>query len=289
MAPDVCCDVLGLRRLPTRCRGRRTTGGLCTKRFGGHDISAITLAISGGGLPDGFGGDPLDDAVVPGDKIASLGRVGQVVIPKGIKVIDGSGMTIMPGLWESHGHLMHAAEGEPTDFPVKFKERMPRIMADVAKISLMATSRRFGTPAGPLAEQQQLRADIEQVVHRGRVCSGRTDLQASEQGGRRHAGRCFGDDAPGRASRGRTHHRDEAGSVEGVRVLGGSGIEQSSSRSPRRRTGHTSASMLTPATLRHTGLRSKRASIVCITSSPPIRSPTTATKIFGSWCATSAR
>lgn len=124
---------------------------------------AITLAISGGRLIDGFGGDPLDDVVVlvAGDKIASVGRVGQLVVPKGVKVIDGSGMTIMPGLWESHGHLMHAAEGEPMEFPVKFKERMPRIMADVAKISLMAGITTFRDTGGPLAEQQQLRADIE--------------------------------------------------------------------------------------------------------------------------------
>jgi imidazolonepropionase-like amidohydrolase len=124
---------------------------------------AITLAISGGRLIDGFGGDPLDDVVVlvAGNKIASIGRVGQLVVPKGVKVIDGSGMTIMPGLWESHGHLMHAAEGDPTEFAVKFKERMPRIMADVAKISLMAGITTFRDTGGPLAEQQQLRADIE--------------------------------------------------------------------------------------------------------------------------------
>jgi imidazolonepropionase-like amidohydrolase len=123
----------------------------------------IMLAIVGGRLLDGFGGDPLDDAVVlvAGAKIASVGRVGQLVVPKDVQVIDSSGMTIMPGLWESHGHLMHAAEGEPTEFPVKFKARMPRIMADVARISLMAGITTFRDTGGPLAEQQLLRADIE--------------------------------------------------------------------------------------------------------------------------------
>ena len=123
----------------------------------------ITLAIAGGRLVDGFGGDPIDGAVVliAGDTIASVGRIGQLGVPAGVRVIDASGMTIMPGLWESHGHLMHAGEGTPTEFPVKFQARLPRIMADVARVSIMAGVTTFRDTGGPLAEQQRLRDDIE--------------------------------------------------------------------------------------------------------------------------------
>ena len=118
---------------------------------------------SGGRLVDGFGGNPIDDAVVliAGGTIASVGRIGQLGVPSGARVIDASGMTIMPGLWESHGHLMHAGEGTPTEFPVKFQARLPRIMADVARVSVMAGVTTFRDTGGPLAEQQRLRADIE--------------------------------------------------------------------------------------------------------------------------------
>lgn len=122
-----------------------------------------TLAIVGGRLIDGFGGIPLENAVVlvAGGRIVAIGQVGRLAVPPGAKVIDAEGMTIMPGLWESHGHLMHVGEARPTEFSEKFKARLPEVMARVAEISLMAGITTFRDTGGPLAEQQALRADIE--------------------------------------------------------------------------------------------------------------------------------
>lgn len=122
-----------------------------------------TLAIVGGRLIDGFGGIPRENAVVlvRGNIIVAIGQVGVLAVPPGAKVIDAEGMTIMPGLWESHGHLMHVGEARPTEFPDKFKAQLPEVMARVAEISLMAGITTFRDTGGPLAEQQALRADIE--------------------------------------------------------------------------------------------------------------------------------
>ncbi len=65
------------------------------------------LVLRGGVLIDGNGGTPLRDAVVviSGNKIQSVGSQGAVTIPADATVIDTSGKTILPGLFDSHVHF----------------------------------------------------------------------------------------------------------------------------------------------------------------------------------------
>jgi imidazolonepropionase-like amidohydrolase len=71
---------------------------------------AQTIAIAGATLVDGRGGSPVGDAVVVvrGDRIVSAGPRGGVSIPASASVVDGRGMTLLPGLMDAHFHL----EGE---------------------------------------------------------------------------------------------------------------------------------------------------------------------------------
>ena len=54
------------------------------------DARSETLALAGGRLVDGYGGPPLDNAVVlvKGSRIDAIGRVGAIAIPSGARVID---------------------------------------------------------------------------------------------------------------------------------------------------------------------------------------------------------
>lgn len=124
---------------------------------------SATLAIVGRRVIDGFGGAPLDGSVVlvDGNRIVAVGHVGAVAVPAQARVIHAEGRTVLPGLWESHGHLMHAAEGRPTEFDEKFKDRRIEVMAAVAKVSLLAGITTFRDTGGPLQEQQTLRSEIE--------------------------------------------------------------------------------------------------------------------------------
>jgi imidazolonepropionase-like amidohydrolase len=64
-------------------------------------------ALVGGRLIDGYGGTPLDDSVIliEGERITAVGRIGEVDVPRGAKVISTEGMSVLPGLWDMHVHL----------------------------------------------------------------------------------------------------------------------------------------------------------------------------------------
>jgi imidazolonepropionase-like amidohydrolase len=70
-------------------------------------IAKGSFAITGATLVDGTDHPPVTDSVViiRGVRIASVGKRGQLRIPHGMKVIDATGQTLLPGLWEMHTHF----------------------------------------------------------------------------------------------------------------------------------------------------------------------------------------
>lgn len=66
-----------------------------------------TTAIVGATLIDGRGGAPVADAVVVvrGEKIVNAGSRASTPVPKGAEVIEAKGLTLLPGLIDSHFHL----------------------------------------------------------------------------------------------------------------------------------------------------------------------------------------
>ncbi len=68
----------------------------------------VQKALVGGTLIDGYGGPPIHDSVilVEGETITAVGREGAITIPADAEIISTEGMTVLPGLWEMHAHLM---------------------------------------------------------------------------------------------------------------------------------------------------------------------------------------
>ena len=64
------------------------------------------LALTGVTVIDTTGGPnrPGLTVLVEGDRIAAVGEAGSVPVPKGARVIDGSGKFLIPGLWDMHIH-----------------------------------------------------------------------------------------------------------------------------------------------------------------------------------------
>ena len=69
---------------------------------------ATTLALVGGTLVDGTLREPIRDSVilVDGARIVAVGTVDTLPVPAGVEVVSTEGMTVMPGLWDMHVHLM---------------------------------------------------------------------------------------------------------------------------------------------------------------------------------------
>ena len=109
-------------------------------------------ALVGGTLIDGFGGEPIRNSVIliDGNIIVKVGQVGTVEIPKDAEIISTEGMSVLPGLWDMHVHLMINGHA---DYPYWDKKYPPLfrsiIMPAGAQQLLMAgvtSARDLGAP-----------------------------------------------------------------------------------------------------------------------------------------------
>lgn len=66
------------------------------------------IALVGGMLIDGTGAEPVANSVVllRGERIERVGTVDSLPIPDGYRQISTVGMTVMPGLFDPHVHLL---------------------------------------------------------------------------------------------------------------------------------------------------------------------------------------
>ena len=66
-----------------------------------------TLVIANGDLFDADAGvmRPRQTLVIRGDRVVAVGDAADLTIPAGATVIDATGKTVMPGLWDMHVHL----------------------------------------------------------------------------------------------------------------------------------------------------------------------------------------
>src|SRR5262249_52935200 len=86
------------------------------------DVPASTLALVGARIITMNGGEGIEDGaiVVQGNRIAKVGRRGDVAIPSGAHVMDVAGRTIMPGLIDVHSHMHYDALDIQTDQPWEY-------------------------------------------------------------------------------------------------------------------------------------------------------------------------
>jgi imidazolonepropionase-like amidohydrolase len=102
---------------------------------------ANVKALVGGTLIDGYGSKPIRNSVViiEGERIKALGQVGTLAIPRGAEVISTEGMTVLPGLWDMHVHLMINGHSDYAHWDKTYPPMMESvIMPASAKQLLMA-------------------------------------------------------------------------------------------------------------------------------------------------------
>lgn len=70
------------------------------------------LVISNGDVFDSERGVvmPGTTVVIEGDRIVAVGPAESIEVPRGATVIDATGRTVIPGMWEMHGHHNHSSQ-----------------------------------------------------------------------------------------------------------------------------------------------------------------------------------
>lgn len=109
-------------------------------------------ALVGGTLIDGYGGHPLKNSVIiiEGKKIVKVGTTSTLEIPKDAEIISTEGMSVLPGLWDMHVHLMINGHSDYAHWDKKYPPLLRSvIMPASAKQLLLAgvtSARDLGAP-----------------------------------------------------------------------------------------------------------------------------------------------
>jgi imidazolonepropionase-like amidohydrolase len=95
------------------------------------------LALVGGTLIDGTGAPPVRDSVilVRGDRIERVGTVANLPVPGEYEQVSTEGMTVLPGLWDLHVHLVYSGHPNPTAWF--------RHAADFERVTIPASARQM--------------------------------------------------------------------------------------------------------------------------------------------------
>jgi imidazolonepropionase-like amidohydrolase len=120
-------------------------------------------ALVGGTLIDGFGGDPLKNSVIiiEGEKIVKVGQVGSLAVPADAEIISTEGMSVLPGLWDMHVHLMIDGHSDYDHWDKKYPPIFRSvIMPASAKQLLMAGVTSARDLGAPLEDIISIRDDI---------------------------------------------------------------------------------------------------------------------------------
>ena len=117
--------------------------------------TAEKVALVGGTLLDGLGGAPVYDSVilVDGDSIVDVGTEDSLPVPRGYRVISTEAMTVMPGLWEMHAHLMLNGHSNYAHWDRTYLNRLEDEIMPASAVQLLlagiTTVRDLGAPLEP--------------------------------------------------------------------------------------------------------------------------------------------
>jgi len=120
-------------------------------------------ALVGGTLIDGYGGKPIRNSVIiiEGERIKAVGQVGTLPIPKDAEVISTEGMSVLPGLWDMHVHLMINGHADYAHWDKTYPPLLGSvIMPASAKQLLLAGVTSARDLGGPLKESLAVRDAI---------------------------------------------------------------------------------------------------------------------------------
>ena len=114
--------------------------------------AAQLKALVGGTLIDGFGGHPIHNSVIliDGERITAVGHQGNLDIPAGAEVISTEGMSVLPGLWDMHVHLMINGHADYAHWDTAYIDQLGDIIMPASAHQLLmagiTSARDLGAP-----------------------------------------------------------------------------------------------------------------------------------------------
>ena len=136
--------------------------------FPGLSSAQNLKALVGGTLIDGFGSTPIQNSVIiiEDQRIKAVGHQGNLEIPKGAEVISTEGMSIMPGLWDMHVHLMINGHADYNHWHKKY----PPLFEDVIMPSSAHQLLMAGvTSARDLGAPLEASLNVRDRINRGEI------------------------------------------------------------------------------------------------------------------------
>ena len=130
--------------------------------------NAQIKALVGGTLIDGFGSTPILNSVIiiDGTRIAAVGTIESIEIPASAEIISTEGMSVLPGLWDMHVHLMINGHADYAYWDKIYPPLFEKIiMPSSAKQLLMAGVTSARDLGGPLKESLAVR----DAINRGEI------------------------------------------------------------------------------------------------------------------------
>ncbi|HEU4631324.1 MAG TPA: amidohydrolase family protein [Gemmatimonadaceae bacterium] len=126
---------------------RNAQGAALARRVMPPPASAI--AIVNGDVFDAERGvvRPRTTVVVRGERIVAVGPADSVAVPTGATVIDATGRTVVPGLWDMHGHMQLTSQ---TSSGIRQLAQGITTVRDLASDVDVATSHRDRAAAGEI-------------------------------------------------------------------------------------------------------------------------------------------
>ena len=126
---------------------------------------AQTKALIGGTLINGYGNPPIKNSVVliEGETIVKVGTLETTPIPKNAEIISTEGMSVLPGLWDMHVHLMITGHSDYTYWDKTYLPLFEKVIMPASAHQLLlagvTSARDLG---GPLEASLAVRDAINQ-------------------------------------------------------------------------------------------------------------------------------
>lgn len=125
-------------------------------------------ALVGGTLIDGFGAEPIHNSVViiEGQRIKATGTMAEVAIPAGAEIISTEGMTVLPGLWDMHVHLMINGHSDYTHWDKTYLPLLEKVIMPASAHQLLMAGI---TSARDLGAPLQASINVRDRINKGEI------------------------------------------------------------------------------------------------------------------------